>query len=313
MSSIKVSIIIISYNTLGFLKRCIETLEKCHFAFNWETIVVDNASTDGSAEWLRSAELGQNHRVVLADQNLGFAKANNVGISQATGDFVLLLNTDAFPKPGAIENLLTFLLTNSQVAIAGPQLVYEDGRWQRCSGWIISTRTAILHALGVSALLHTLESLMWLLARGAQPARPVEYIDGASMLIRRKALDEIGPLDETFFFFVEDMELCHRARKQGWQVYLVPQSVVIHLRGGSSSSKNFERTLQMRIDAERRFMLRYYRAKEWERYCRWMAFNSRWRQWLYRIVRRHRGSNSLMKHRIICTAYRSAGHESSDD
>jgi GT2 family glycosyltransferase len=311
VTSIKISIIIVSYNTLGFLKRCIETLEKCHFAFNWEAIIVDNASTDGSTEWLQTTQFGQNYKIVLANQNLGFAKGNNVGISQATGDFVLLLNTDAFPKPGAIENLLSFLLTNSQVAIAGPQLVNEDGSWQRCSGWIISTRTAILHALGVSAVLHTLESLMWFLARGAQPARSVEYVDGASMLIRRKALDAIGPLDESFFFYIEDMELCYRARKQGWQVCLVPQSTVTHLRGGSSSSKNFERALRMRIDSERRFMLRYYTAKDWQRYCRWMAFNSRWRQLLYRLDPKHRDI-SPMKQQIIYTAYRSASHESGD-
>jgi len=245
--------------------------------------VVDNASTDGSHEWLQTLKDERIH-CILSPENLGFAKGCNLGIQQASGDAILLLNTDAFPEPGALKTLMTYLEDYPDVGIIGPQLLYPDGRWQRSTGRVLSPRSAFLDAVGITSLQHVLAAWLWPLTGRWWRPQEVEYVDGACMLLRRAMVEQIGGLDERFFFFVEDAEYCARARLHGWKVIYLPQSHVVHLRGGSSSRKNHERTVKMRAHSEKQFVVSFQSEQAWSRVAFWRQVNYWWRMQLAKFT-----------------------------
>ena len=262
MKLVKASIVLVNFNTLALLKQCLAHLASLAHSFAVEIIVVDNGSTDGSRAWLATAA-GPRLHSVFSPENRGFAFACNLGIAQAEGDSILLLNTDAFPQPGALDRLQEYLDKHSQAGIVGPQLLYPDGRWQRSGGRVLSPRSALLQALGITSVGHLVSAISWkLLGRHGRP-RPVQYVDGACMLIRRRVIDQIGALDASFFLFVEDVEFCFRARQAGWQVVRVPQSRAIHLRGASSAQIKLEEIVRRRVDSERTFIGRTWGSRAW--------------------------------------------------
>ena len=135
----RLSIIIVNFNTLSYLKECLSNVHNLALPFNYETIVVDNGSRDGSQEWLKTQS---QCKYILSPENLGFAKGNNLAIKEAKGEYILLLNTDAFPQRGSIERLINFLETHDRAGIAGPQLSFPSGRWQRGYNIIPSVKKA---------------------------------------------------------------------------------------------------------------------------------------------------------------------------
>lgn len=278
------SVVIVNFNTLDLLQRCLEQLKEVLTAFPAEIVLADNASTDGSREWIQALASQQIH-CVLSPENLGFAGGCNLGIQQATGEYILLLNTDAFPESGALETLVEYLEQHPDVGIVGPQLVYPGGRWQRSTGRIPSPCSAFLDALGITSFEHTLATIMWPLIGHRWRSRAVEYVDGACMLIRRAVVDQIGDLDERFFFFVEDAEYCARARRHGWKVKYVPQSHVVHLRGGSSSQKDYARTVKLRARSEEILVCAMRGENAWQRVAFWRRVNFWWRMQLAGILR----------------------------
>ncbi|MGC9358724.1 MAG: glycosyltransferase family 2 protein, partial [Anaerolineae bacterium] len=261
-------------------------------------------STDGSREWLRSL---QNHRFhgIFAPQNLGFAAGCNLGIQEARGDYLLLLNTDAFPRSGAISKLVTYIKRNPDVGIVGPQLIYPDGRWQRSTGRIPSPYAAFLDAMTLTSVQHLLSAALWRSTGRWWRPHLVEYVDGACMLIRQRVVEEIGDLDERFFFFVEDAEFCDRARRHGWKVVHVPQSQVVHLRGGSSSKKNYERAVRARMLSEEIFVRDSQGERAWHRFVFWRRVNFWWRmQWASLWGMRERYAKYEQTYRIYAESAR---------
>lgn len=279
----ELSVVVVNYNTFHLLKCCLINLQEICIPAK-EILVVDNASTDGSREWLQTLR-DERIRCILSSKNLGFARGCNLGIRQATGEFILLLNTDAFPRPGAIETLVAYLEQHSDVGIVGPQLLYPNGRWQRSSGRIPSPCSAFLDALGVTSLEHIIAAALWPLTGRWWRPYEVEYVDGACMLIRRIVIEQIGGLDERFFLFVEDAEYCARARAHGWKVVYLPQSHVVHLRGGSSAQKNYEHAIRMRVYSEKRFVVETQGENAWRCMARWRQLGFAWRMWLARFTR----------------------------
>lgn len=266
---IELSIVIANYNTLDLLRRCLDNIFGLELDLRFEIIIVDNASRDGSQDWLKGMK-DQRVTSVFSTENRGFAGGCNSGIRQSNGEHILLLNTDAFPQPGAIEALVDYLDAHAQVGIVGPQLLYPNGQWQRSSGRIPSPRTAILGTLGIVSVEHIFRSILWRVAERWCRPRPVEYVDGACMLIRRKVFDEVGLLNEDFFFFVEDAEFCLRARKKGWSIFQIPNSRVVHLRGGGMSSlEDMSRRAGLKRQSLQRFITEHYGEKGWKRYARW--------------------------------------------
>jgi len=280
----KLSIIIVNFNTISYLKDCLSNLDRLNLPFRFETIVVDNGSVDGSQEWLkRQGRL----RYILLPENIGFARGNNLAIREAKGEYILLLNTDAFPCRGSIERLIGFLENHRQAGIAGPRLSFPDGRWQRGYNDLPSIRKACL--VLVSDLQNLLYPRIWpMIERLALILRPrqVGYVDGCCMMIKRAVIEQIGPLDEAFFFFAEDAEFCYRARQKGYGVYYVPEAKVIHVRGGSLAKKDVDMAVKARCESEKLFMVRAFGEKSWRRYAKIMYFNFLIRYQMARILNR---------------------------
>jgi hypothetical protein len=209
----------------------------------FEIFVVDNGSNDGSPDWVRrkfpKVELIQNQR------NLGFAKANNEALRRSRGRYALLLNTDVILTDGAVGDLVEFMDRNPIVGVAGGQLINVDGSKQNSFDNFPSLTSEALN-----------KSLLRVLFPKKYPSKRVNYstpidvhsVIGACMIVRSRAIEEVGLLDEDYFFFLEETDWCYRMRHQRWQVYHVPQVKVIHLQG---------RTVDLMKD---RAKIEYYRS-----------------------------------------------------
>lgn len=201
------SIIVISHNTLGILGECLRRVEKLYSEA--QVIVVDSASTDGSADWV---QLYHPTVRVLRVPNRGYAFAVNRGLEAATRPWVVEMNSDIYLEAGDLEDLQKALQENPKAALAGPTLQTPRGHLQFFG---------LFYAPNY-----------WKLQR----PRPVSWVSGALIMARKTALAEIGGMDERFFFYNEDLEWCTRARRKGWQVLLVPRRV-LHLGGSSTPSE----------------------------------------------------------------------------
>jgi N-acetylglucosaminyl-diphospho-decaprenol L-rhamnosyltransferase len=235
-----VSIIIVSFNTRSHLDRCLQSL---HFAppkRAHETIVVDNASTDGSAE---SARRWAGVRVIDAGSNLGFAAANNIGIRASSGRNLLLLNSDTIVPPSAVDKLLAVLEVDSSVAVVGPRLVDAHGRPELSFGGMVSPwnefRQKVLRPWRTESL--------------TSRQRLPDWVSGACLLVRRTDAEAVGLLDERYFMYFEDVDFCAAIRARGRLILFTPSVQVTHLRGRSRAS-----ALRATKRAYRRSQLAFY-------------------------------------------------------
>jgi hypothetical protein len=226
---IDLSVIIVSYNTREMTLDCLRTLERALGGLAAETIVVDNASTDGSAAAIR--EHFPVVRVIESGRNAGFGAANNLGMRAARGAFFLLLNTDAFPEPGAIAELVRFLQENPQVGVAGPRTLNKDGSLQ-------------ISCYRFTSPLHAWQENLWL-SRGYSDwahdsVREVDFVIGACLLVRREVFAQVGGFDERFFMYSEEADWQRRIWDAGWKVMFVPAARVTHLGGASGAAHSEE-------------------------------------------------------------------------
>ncbi len=224
------SVILVNWNTKDLLLPCLEALYRTVRKLEMEVYVVDNGSNDGSG----AAALEQFPGVILIENemNLGFARASNQALKAAQGDYLLLLNPDTEVKEGAIETLLSFLKSCPNAGVAGPQLLNSDGSKQNSVANFPSLATELLN----KSLLRRLwpEKFPGKERHYADPIR-VESVIGACMMVRRRALHEVGLLDEDYFLFLEETDWCYRMVRAGWQVYHVPQAEVYHFQGKSAA------------------------------------------------------------------------------
>jgi len=246
----RVSAIVVSYNTRDDLRRAIASVAAA--SPTTETIVVDNASSDGSAAMVR----GEFPRVQLiaSPENVGFSRANNAAIARAQAPLVLFLNSDAELKPGCLEALVGVLDARPEVGAVGPRTVDGTGTLQASFGPALTP----WNEWGQRRLVRGLRRRApWALARIDQLAsREHEpgWVSGSCLLARRQALQAIGGFDEGFFLYEEDVDLCLRLRAAGWRILFTPAAEVIHREGRSVSQ------LPDRARAEYdRSHLRYYR------------------------------------------------------
>jgi GT2 family glycosyltransferase len=253
MTMRSVSIVIVNYCTCDLLRDCLHSLEREGTAAV-EIIVVDNHSTDGSAEML-SAEFPR-VRLLQNSDNRGFSAANNLGIAQAHANYILLLNSDTIVPPGTLTAMAEFMDQTPECGAAGCRLLWPDGRSQISSGGQSSLGIArlIIRLSGVSRLLpgdavrrflrrylgfalgRTLRACLEPYAGDDQP-REVDLLSAACLLLRRDAIDQVGLLDERFFMYLEDLDYSLRFRKAGWKLYYLPAENIIHLVGQSSAGR----------------------------------------------------------------------------
>ena len=234
-------IVVVSYNTRQLTADCLrsvyEALEAERLAA--QVCVVDNASGDGSAEMI--GEVFPQAHLIASAENLGFARGTNLGIdamlrSPDSPRHVLLLNPDTLVRPDALTEMVLFLDTHPQVGAAGARLSYGDGSFQHSA---FHFPTLLMTFFDFWAINHRLINSR---LNGRYPQHlyeagepfPIDHPLGAALMIRRETLAQVGPLDEGFFMYCEEIDWCIRAKRAGWNVYCIPQAHIIHLGGQST-------------------------------------------------------------------------------
>lgn len=254
MISVELSIIVVSYNTRALLARCLTSLAAAAHETGQEIIVVDNASGDGSAEMVRRDFPGV--RCIANAANVGFARAVNQGIRVSRGEWLVLVNSDAEVFPGSLDALVAFLRAQPTVGAVGPQIRFPDGRvCQSCFRFPTLFRPYLNFEV-VRRVAGDAFSLSY--PPGAPPRAEggeVDWLSGACLVLRRKALDQVGLLDEHFFMYFEDTDLCRRLHGAGWSVWYRPQIHVFHRVGQSGTGERERLHVEMRRSA-----LHYFRV-----------------------------------------------------
>jgi GT2 family glycosyltransferase len=230
-----VSIVIVNWNTRDFLRGCLRSVFEQTSEVSFEVFVVDNASRDGSAEMVRTEF--PSVRVIANVDNRGCAAANNQGIREASGRYVLLLNPDTIILDAAISRCVHFADTHPDVGIIGCQVLENDHRIQRTgssfpSAWALFVIKSGLRRAFPRSHLFGWPDLGWW---DRDTERDLDVIPGMFMLARRTAIEQVGLLDEAYFVFGEDPDWCYRFFRAGWRRVFTPSARIIHLDGGSKS------------------------------------------------------------------------------
>jgi N-acetylglucosaminyl-diphospho-decaprenol L-rhamnosyltransferase len=228
------SIVIVTYNSRAHIDRCLGSLVEHPPAIDHEIVVVDNDSTDGTAADIRQRRSGV--RVIPAGANLGFARANNLGIRQTSGEFVLLLNPDTVVPAGAIDRLIAALDARRDAAIAGPRLVNGDGRAELSFGPMLSPSSELRQKVLVRGSQHGRGPLATYVEWLTRQPRDVDWVTGACLLVRRADAEAAGLMDERYFMYIEDVDFCAAVRARGRKVLFVPVAEIVHFRGQSRAS-----------------------------------------------------------------------------
>ncbi len=228
------SIIIVTYNSLEYLKDCLSSIYACPPKNDYDVIVVDNASSDGTDEYVKSAY--PDTTLIKNERNRGFAAASNQAIMISDSAYILLINSDCQVFDNSIENLLGYFIDNEKVAAAGPKILNSDGSIQYSCRRFPSFFGAAAHTLLAHIYPDNPFSRKYkLVDADREKPFPVDWVSGSCMMIRRKALEDTGILDENYFMYVEDIDICYRMWQKGWEVHYMPYSRVVHHTGGSSS------------------------------------------------------------------------------
>ena len=230
----RVSAIIISFNTCALTLECLTGLHRELDALDSEVWLVDNASTDGTVDAIR--EGFPDVRIIENQENRGFGAANNQALQQATGDFLLLLNSDAFPRPGAVKAMVHYLRDHPEVGVVGPRLLNADGSLQRSCYRFPSPRRTWLEMLGIVSLFPNHPVVGDYRRWDHAEDRLVDFVSGACMMVRREAFEAVGGFDEQFFMYAEETDWQLRMKRQGWDVAFTSGAEVVHLGGSSGAS-----------------------------------------------------------------------------
>ena len=230
------SVVVVSFNTREVLRRCLTELAADGQPLALEVFVVDNGSRDGSVEMVASEF--PHVRLLNPNRNLGFAAANNLMFPVAQGQYVVLLNSDAFLLPGALQRAFERMESEPGTGLAGGRLIGEDGSWQPSARQFPSLLNDFLSFSGLAHRFR--KSRFWGRAdrTWADPLQEadVDWVPGAFSIIRASVLEQVGGFDESFFLYYEEVDLCRRIKAAGYAVRYWPDVVVVHLGGESSTS-----------------------------------------------------------------------------
>jgi len=230
----RLTIVIVTYNSVGHIGGCLTSLTQNRPAVEHETIVVDNASHDGTSDLVRREWPGV--RGIDAGRNLGFAAANNLGIRQTSGEFILLLNPDTVIPAGSVDALIACLDARRDAAIVGPRLVGEDNRVEVSFGPMISPLAELRQKILVRGHDRGIGVISLYVNRLTQRSREVGWVSGACLLVRRADAEAVGLFDERYFMYTEDVDFCAAVRARGRKVLFESGTEVRHLRGRSGTS-----------------------------------------------------------------------------
>jgi N-acetylglucosaminyl-diphospho-decaprenol L-rhamnosyltransferase len=247
-------VVIVSYRCGPLLRRCLQSVREHAPARGTRVTVVDNASGDGTADVVRREF--PDVRLIALEENTGFSAANNLVLRETTAEYVLVLNPDTQLSAGTLESLLRLMDDDPRIGIAGCRLVQEDGTFDHAARRSFPTPASALgHFLRIGRSGRAPAALAAYRAPEVDEG-PVDAVNGAFMLMRRKMLDEIGLFDEGYWMYMEDLDLCYRAARAGWITWYDPSVEAVHMKAGSSGH---HRGLRLNY-AFHYGMYRYYRA-----------------------------------------------------
>ena len=252
-----VSIIIVNWNTKKLLRDCLTSVYEQTMNIDYEVIVVDNGSTDGSIEMVKQ-DLPQ-VKLIQNKENRGFAAANNQAIAAARGRYILLLNSDTIVLDKAIEKTLAFADAHTEAGAIGCRVLNPDGTVQTTCFMFPS----LLNMLLSSTYLYKLfpknrffgrEQMTWW---DRNDVREVDVVTGCFILIRHEAIEQIGTMDESFFMYGEETDWCYRLKKNGWKIMFTPVGQIIHFGGQSTAKTPVAMMIQLRLSILR-FIKKHY-------------------------------------------------------
>lgn len=226
-----VSVVVVNWNTCALTTACLASLPAAAGALAWDSWVVDNASSDGSVDAIRRHFPGTH--VIANATNVGFAAANNQGISACAGRYVLLLNSDTVMPAGSLEHLVAFADERPDAGVVGPMIVNPDGSFQSGPMPFPSLWTETLSVTGIGRRL-TFAGYPSRSSSKSATAQRADYVLGACMLARRTAIDAVGGLDEGYFMYAEEPDWCWRMARAGWLTWYTPAARVTHFGGQST-------------------------------------------------------------------------------
>lgn len=238
--SVSMACVIVNYNAGSLLEDCVKSWLKS--APGAPLVIVDNASADGSLDFISSLPAGDTVSVIHNPRNVGFSVAVNRGFRSVNSDLMLLLNPDCLLTPEAIASMVAVLDGKPRIGVVGPLLLNPDGSEQAGGRRAVPTPwRSLVRAAGLSRLGKRYPRLFsdFLLHTQCIPDQPIEVeaISGACMLIRKEALDDVGLLDEGYFLHCEDLDWCMRFRQKEWAILFVPDARVMHYKGACSRSR----------------------------------------------------------------------------
>ena len=226
----KLSVVIVSYNVRELLTACIDSVVKAAEGIDTEVFVVDNDSADDTVEVI--ARDYPSVHLINNKENLGFSKANNIAIRQSEGEYVLLLNPDTVVAEGTLRGVVEFMDQHPEAGGAGVRMHNADGTLAPESRRAVPTPMVAARKMLGFTKRYYMSYLPW-----DKPGK-IEVISGAFMMLRRKAIDQVGMLDEDFFMYGEDIDLSYRLLKGGWQNWYLPLDI-IHYKGQSTVKSDF--------------------------------------------------------------------------
>lgn len=276
-----ISIIVAARDARPYIERTLRELS----VTGHEVIVVDCASTDGTAALVRDRFAGV--RLVELDANPGYGSALNEGVRLASGEYLLLMNADAWPVGGAVENLVAFAETAPSAGAIGPRLLNPDGSLQPSvrgfpTLWRLATEYFFLRWLAPRS---RLVNAFYGAGFAHDSARDAEFLVGAVLLARRQAFEEIGGFDPSFFMFNEEVDLCYRLRRRSWRVVFFPGAEFFHV-GGASTRLDWSRMYCEQLRSHLRFLTKHHGPRQAEHGRRLLLWAMRLRALVFRGERR---------------------------
>lgn len=240
-----ISIIIVSWNARDYLRDCLDSIYQTGESCIQEIIVVDNASKDGSPEMV--AEHFPEVTLIKSEENLGFARANNLAMEHAKGSIFALVNSDVIVHEGCLEKLAVFLDDHSDIGMVGPRVTGGDGNLQRTCRKMPTFWNTVCRILVLDRIFPD-----WQIFSGFEVPyssydkyMEAEVLSGCFCVARKKAVDEVGGMDERFFFYAEDIDWCKRFRDAGWKLMFVPEATATHFGGGSTANAPFRYSIEI--------------------------------------------------------------------
>ena len=237
------SIIIVNYNVKEFLQNLIHSIEKASSNLAKEIFIIDNASDDGSVDFIK--EKFPQIKLFANQKNLGFGKANNIGLKEVTGKYILLINPDTIVAEDTFEKMIQFFESNKNVGLAGCKILNPDGTLQLAcrrsfpGPWTSFTKVTGLSSLFPNSKIFARYNLTYL---DENHTYEVDAISGSFMMMRKEVYDKVGGFDEQFFMYGEDLDLCYRIQKAGYKVFYVHTTQIIHYKGESTKRSSLDET-----------------------------------------------------------------------